>query len=442
MGLHDVILGPLFLLITYFIANILKSKLTDGDIEKKWFLRVFFFKAFAVTFFAFIYQFYYGASGDTFGFFYWSRKLALFMVQEPIKALSLEFTNNISIFYEFKYSYYVSSYDYMLKYGSREVTLIKLIAPLNIICLGSYMALSYIISLFVFISNWLLYKVFASYYPNFKKGLIFSITLIPSASFWGSGILKDSIVFAGICLLVYALHQLFIKRKRLIQNIILLLVSAWIVFSIRSFAVLSLLPAIVLWLFFTFNSKIKQKSVRLVLTPLVLLLSVATILGLLVSLSNSLGRFSIDNLDRTVKDFQGWHQVASEDGSGYTLNTDNSSMFGMLKSLPEAVNVTYFRPYLWEAHGIVVLFSAVESLFVFTFFLYAFIIKAKIIGAFRLILSEPLIMLCLVFAIIYGFMVGFTSFNFGALSRYKVPGMPFFVTMIYLIYALSSRKKT
>lgn len=440
MGFHDIILGPLFLFITFIIAYRLRNRLTEEEIERKWFLRVFFFKAFAVTFFVLIYQFYYGG-GDTFGFFFWSRKVALFFVQNPFKCIQFIFTNDISLFYEFKYNYYVSGYGYLLKLGTRELTFIKLIAPLNLIAMGSYLAISYIFSLIIFISNWLLYKVFAHSFPDFKKGLIFTITLIPSVAFWGSGVLKDSIVFAGICLTIYCINEIFISKRKIVRNLILLLFSIWIIFSIRSFAILSLIPAVVLWLFLTYNSSIKQKVLRQLLSPIVILVSVLAILGLLISVSNSLGRFSLDNLDQTVKDFQGWHEVASKDGSGYTLNTDNSSILGMLKSFPAAVNVTYFRPYLWETSGVVVLFSAVESFIIFMFFLYVFFIKSKIIGFINLLFSEPLIMLCFVFAIIYGFTVGFTSFNFGALSRYKVPGMPLFVTMLYLIYALSSRKK-
>ena len=41
--------------------------------------------------------------------------------------------------------------------------------------------------------------------------------------------------------------------------------------------------------------------------------------------------------------------------------------------------------------------------------------------------------MCLTFAFILGFAVCFTSYNFGALVRYKVPAMIFFACMLSII---------
>ena len=41
--------------------------------------------------------------------------------------------------------------------------------------------------------------------------------------------------------------------------------------------------------------------------------------------------------------------------------------------------------------------------------------------------------MCIIFALFFGFVVGFTSFNFGALGRYKIPSMPFFVSFLVMV---------
>jgi hypothetical protein len=45
----------------------------------------------------------------------------------------------------------------------------------------------------------------------------------------------------------------------------------------------------------------------------------------------------------------------------------------------------------------------------------------------------------LVFSIIFAFSVGFTSYNFGTLVRYKIPLMPFYYIALFI---LSDKDKT
>lgn len=440
MGLQDIILGPIYLLLVFFIASRLKSRLVKDEFESSVYYKVLSFKIFAVTFFALIYQFYYGG-GDTFGFFAWTKRLVQYFFESPGDALEVIFTNDISAFYKFKYSEYVQYYSYLLKYETRELTFVKLMFFINMISLNTYIAASYTLTLIIFVCNWSLYRVFADNFKTIKKQLVYSVMLIPSVAFWGGGFMKDSISYAGICLAIYCIDRIFITGKKRIFNLAILITALSIILAVRGFVVLSLIPAVIMWIFTSFKDKIKSPALRYLSIPILVGFGVITIIGLITVVGNELGRFSVDELDQTIKDFQGWHQVASADGSGYTLNVSGSSPVEMLKAIPAAINVTFFRPYLWEASGIVVLFSAVESLFIFLFFLYVFFIKGKILGFIKVLLSSPIVQMCFIFAMMYGFMVGFTSYNFGALSRYKIPAMPFFVTFLVLInYQLSKNK--
>jgi ABC-type sulfate transport system permease component len=54
---------------------------------------------------------------------------------------------------------------------------------------------------------------------------------------------------------------------------------------------------------------------------------------------------------------------------------------------------------------------------------------------FRKIFSDPTLFFCLVLTLIFAFAVGISSYNFGALSRYKIPCMPFFgAFLVILLY--------
>ena len=88
----------------------------------------------------------------------------------------------------------------------------------------------------------------------------------------------------------------------------------------------------------------------------------------------------------------------------------------------------------------VMLLSAFESL-AFLFLTIRLLIK---VGPFRLYLlatSNPVITFALVFSLIFAFGVGFTSYNFGALVRYKIPCMPFYLIALQLFMYHAVGKK-
>ena len=114
---------------------------------------------------------------------------------------------------------------------------------------------------------------------------------------------------------------------------------------------------------------------------------------------------------------------------------------GILQKFPAALNVTYFIPYLWEVGDPFQLLSSLEGLF----FLFLFVQTLKKVGIFNFLnflTTNPEVIMCLTFAILFGFAVGFTAYNFGALVRFKIPALPFFIFAMYLIQYLDKRKET
>jgi hypothetical protein len=92
-----------------------------------------------------------------------------------------------------------------------------------------------------------------------------------------------------------------------------------------------------------------------------------------------------------------------------------------------------FRPYLWEVHNPVMMMAAAEALFFLLLTLYLIFRQFKIFS--HTIRSEPFLMFCLIFAIVFGFSVGLTAYNFGALVRYKIPALPMFGIVLAVVYS-------
>ena len=55
--------------------------------------------------------------------------------------------------------------------------------------------------------------------------------------------------------------------------------------------------------------------------------------------------------------------------------------------------------------------------------------------------GNPDVAFCLVFSLVFAFAVGISTFNFGTLSRYKIPIMPFFLMALTLILHSNNDRK-
>src|SRR5690606_38548730 len=150
--------------------------------------------------------------------------------------------------------------------------------------------------------------------------------------------------------------------------------------------------------------------------------------------SEELGRYSLDNLAKTSYVTRDWIAYSSGDqGSSYDLGAFDPSFTGMLTKFPQAVNVTLFRPYLWEAGKAIVMLNAIEA-FLFLALNLRILIPIGPVRVWRTINSDPNIQFALIFTLIFAFAVGISSYNFGSLSRYKIPCLPMYALSLVLIY--------
>ena len=128
-------------------------------------------------------------------------------------------------------------------------------------------------------------------------------------------------------------------------------------------------------------------------------------------------------------------------GSVYSLGEFDGTWTNMISKAPAAINVSLYRPYLWEARNPVMLLSALEAAF-FLFLTVRIFFQIKLARLFRIIAAQPVLLFCLLFAVTFSFAVGVSSYNFGTLVRYKIPMMPFFLAFLYIVQSQAVRKKS
>lgn len=173
---------------------------------------------------------------------------------------------------------------------------------------------------------------------------------------------------------------------------------------------------------------------RLILAPMVGIMAIALAYYAVLKVGEDDPRYNLSKLAETAKitayDIRyGWGARNGE-GSGYTLGELDGSWQSMLRLAPQAINISLFRPYLWEVQNPLMLLSAMESLILL---LITLRLLWNVGIRIFIYMQIPDVLFCIAFALIFAFAVGVSSFNFGTLSRYKIPMMPFYLMGVGLV---------
>jgi hypothetical protein len=429
LTLWDLILTPLFLLILVSIAKQQRNKrYPPGHALRQYYLLALYAKLFGAIFIALVYQYYYGG-GDTYNFF------------THTKIINSSISDSFSTWFKLVTRQSPITNPEIYPYASQmewyndpaSYTVAAIAAVLGIFTGTHYMPTALLFAYFAFTGTWAMYRTFVNLYPKLHKELAIAFLFIPSTFVWGSAIFKDTICMFGLGWLTYTTFRIFVNRDFSVRNIFMLVLSFILVYKTKLYILLAFLPALSIWLLTTYSHKIKAKGLRMVTKVVFIGIALAAFFYFTKVFANELQKYSLEKIASTAATTRGWLTTASGDeGSAYDLGEFDPSIGGMLKKFPQAVVVTLFRPFPWEARKVIVMLSALEAI-LFAFFTYKAFKSNGVGRTFSLIGKDPNVLFCLIFSIIFAFAVGISSYNFGALSRYKIPCLPFYAAFIMIM---------
>ena len=428
MNSLDFFLVPLYLIIILVTANFYKKNNYHKGPEFKYFNQGLIIKIFGALIAGIIYQFYYGG-GDTFNFYIMTSAFYDTFKSDPASFFRLLFIESGDY----------SQYDLMPHIGKfyswyykedSAFFVSKIGGVFSIFTFNSYALISIFFACFSYIGVWSLYRTFCKLFPKLYKTLAFTILFIPSVWFWGSGLFKDTVALGCVGLLTACIYKIFVERKISLITIILALISIYFIYIIKTYILISFIPALAIFIFSLWKSRIKYKFLRRITTPVILILTLVIAQQYISSLDSVDGTFK--ETFETIEQTQDWHTKISEQGRTYSRGSYDASITGIIQKMPLAVNVALFRPYIWEAQGALLLITALENLFILFYSVYILIVIRPLI-VFNIISNHPILNLSLIFTIILGFIIGFTTYNFGALARYKIPLIPYYVSTLFII---------
>lgn len=436
MSILDTLLAPFYLALVLFFAYKYKAKHENEHPAYKYFIPGLLAKIVGAVGLGLVYYFYYGG-GDTVNYF------------NTASAFVDVFAKNKS---DFMHIYFGSPYYSELYLAKGEYEFIywvndpyaffvaKCFFPIVLIGAKSYMASAILVASICYISVWQLYMVFINEFPDLYKEFAFSILFVPSVTFWGSGIMKDSLSFSAVCLYVHGFYWLVIKRKYNPINVFAILFSAFMLISIKPYIFFALLPGSIVWFVALKVVNIKNALVKIMIAPAIITVGGLLIFTLMNNLGDKLGKYSIEKVFDTAHGAQQDLKQSYYKGNTFDIGDYEPTLAGLLSVSHKATFAALFRPTFLDVRNVIMLFSALENTFLLLFCLYL-LFKLKFFRFFGLIQEHPLALFSMIFALFFALSVGVSISNFGTLVRLKIPCIPFFISSLVIVNHLMVMKK-
>ena len=429
MEIIDILLAPLFIGLLFWVGYSYGNSHYKGNkLLMNYYNWGLALKLLGAFFYVLVYVYFYKA-GDTLSYFKGGKIIHKAFMEDPGAAVSIYFlepkeeTVNTQM-YTKRLPYFNSSEGFFMH---------KMCGIFALMTFKSYLCTSFFFAFYNFTGAVKLFDTFRQKFPKFTREIAIGAFFVPSVIFWGSGISKDTVCMGSIGWLFYAFDNLF-SGKKIAKSAFLVVLMSYLIITLKAYILMTFMPAVLIWFYLRVIGSVKNKVLKAV-SAVVMLVAIAgggTVMVQFIAQASQ--KYALDRVQKLAEGFWSYHthlDETGETGSGYQLHITDASATGMLKVMPEAVNVTLFRPYLWEVRNPFMLLSALESLILFVMFLRLF--PQIGFGGFFRSFSVPEVTLCILFSIVLGFAVGVTAFNFGALVRFKIPLMPFFYIGLILM---------
>ena len=303
-------------------------------------------------------------------------------------------------------------------------TIIRLNAFFHFFSLGYYYVHVVFMNCLSFTGLFCLYKVFTRIIKNSAKEILLFTFLFPSVLFWGSGLLKDSLLIFGLGLFIYQFYLFTIDGLK-VKRILLLLLSIGLLSIIKFYILILILPGIIGWLL---SKNFAPKNS----------LSVIAILYILFFIVAFNFHYLAPEYDLSAILY--WKQF---NFYGYANAVESKSLieiprlgftpWSIIRNVPNAFFTSLLRPLITDIHhNPLILFAAIENLLILFFLVFTLFTFKKPDDSNRGFFWMSVFFIVSLFSLI-----GLTTPVLGAIVRYKIPALPF---LGFIILSLTRKR--
>lgn len=264
-----------------------------------------------------------------------------------------------------------------------------------------------------------IYKAFVGFLAEKQRGLMIAVFLLPSVLLWGSGVIKESLLFFGLGLLVYTVLS-WIQGRISLLSFMVLICTGLLLFFLKFYVLLSLFPALVLfaWAFRKNAPPLWMKAVIVYGSCLVLALSAPYIVR---------GFNILEIITFKQHDFIG---LVNEVGSGSFVMPPllEPNLWSFISLAPYALYITFLGPLIHSPLSAMGIISIMENFLILAFFITCISYRARVTSS-----PKGLVLALFLYITLLSFVIGWTTPVMGALVRYRTPLLPFLLIAGLLI---------
>jgi len=282
------------------------------------------------------------------------------------------------------------------------------------------------------------YFAFKLHLPfHLHRKALFATLLVPSVTFWSSGIIKESITIAGLGICLWGISHMIKSGMFSTARVAAVLFGAGLVFVSKAYVMFAIALGVGFWLFAE-KSLRRYGQVRLRFRYMVP--------GLLFAMISVfiLGRFfpsyAIQEIAAQTSQLQQAYATI-EAGSSYEMHVGipEEGLRGQLQNMPIALFSSLFRPIIFEARNAAVLVNSIETL-TLLILVFGIVRKRGLRGSMEAIQARPLLLFCFIYVFVFGVAVGLAAPNLGTLSRYRIPMYPAYWMLVLSLLPQKTRR--
>jgi len=322
----------------------------------------------------------------------------------------------------------------------RALFMAKLLSVLNVFTFHNYWITGLYCSLFSFWGMWRLGNELANRYPQTRHAAAIAFLFFPSAVFWSSGILKETIALGcmgvGLATLLPVMARYADSNRMPGANssqwrLVTIMIIVWLLWQLKFYYLGALSPAVLsLWAAVIVHRHGLVTHSR-VLRFLQILFFVAIVslgcVGVPMLSGQSLLADIVANHDATVR--------ISQPGTYVAFGSLQPEFSGFLRHFPLALWSGLFAPLAWQARNILALWVSIENSFLLVGCIgYLILALGRTQGSGYLgntVFTRLLIQSAWLYIGLLAVVLVYASPNFGTLARYKVGFLPFLVYILW-----------
>lgn len=318
--------------------------------------------------------------------------------------------------------------------GGGSTGTMSMVAVWLLFLLGdSFTAASLLIAVLSYASKVLIYRTLRREFDKeHHPTVLLASLLVPSAVFWTSGLLKEPVVM--VCLgPLFLVVRWVLEGRRLGLAAVLSLAAGGSMWLLKAYVLVSFAAAAGLWIV---SQRVLKQRGNIVVKPLYLFMGLALSIGAFTAAD----RFLPKSEGQTITDAMASQRRVSErevGGSNYYLGGRGEqetelSMGSQLALTPLALVTALFRPFFFEVKNAIQAASALETTWILVLFLQV-LRRQRWSELMPRILNSPTLLFCFAFSMVMALGTGLSTANFGTLSRYRAPMMPFVVLLFLML---------